>query len=82
MPLEFDDPDGDGVLRPTADRLVRPSAMVAAGQHSGRVFLTATALVVLSASRQPASCLRIISNATRVSASPAPATSRLPALPS
>jgi len=48
MPLEFDDPDGDGVLRPTADRFGapkppwwRPASTV------GRVFLTATALVVL-----------------------------------
>ena len=49
MPLEFDDPDGDGVLRPTSDRFGapkppwwRPSSTV------GRVFLTAAALLVLT----------------------------------
>jgi cell division protein FtsQ len=48
MPLEFDDPDGDGVLRPAANRFGvpkppwwRPASTV------GRVFLTAGALVVL-----------------------------------
>jgi cell division protein FtsQ len=48
MPLEFDDPDGDGHLRPTADRFGkskrlwwRPTSTV------GRVFLSAGALVVL-----------------------------------
>jgi cell division protein FtsQ len=48
MPLEFDDPDGDGVLRPTANRFGapkppwwRPASTV------GRVFLTAAALLVL-----------------------------------
>jgi cell division protein FtsQ len=48
MPLEFDDPDGDGVLRPAPDRFGaprppwwRPASTV------GRVFLTAAALVVL-----------------------------------
>ena len=50
MPLEFDDPDGDGVLRPTADRFGtskrpwwRPASAV------GRVFLSAGALLVLGA---------------------------------
>jgi cell division protein FtsQ len=50
MPLEFDDPDGDGVLRPSADRFGkskrpwwRPAGTV------GRVFLSAGALVVLGA---------------------------------
>ena len=50
MPLEFDDPDGDGVLRPAADRFGapkppriwwRPASTV------GRVFLSAAALLVL-----------------------------------
>ncbi len=48
MPLEFDDPDGDGVLRPTADRFGgpkkpwwRPASTV------GRVFLTLGAVIVL-----------------------------------
>ena len=52
MPLEFDDPDGDGVLRPAPDRFDgrfgaprspwwRPASTV------GRVFLTAAALLVL-----------------------------------
>jgi cell division protein FtsQ len=50
MPLEFDDPDGDGVLRPAADRFGkskrpwwRPAGIV------GRVFLSTGALVVLCA---------------------------------
>ena len=50
MPLEFDDPDGDGVLRPTADRFGtskrpwwRPASTV------GRVFLASGALLVLGA---------------------------------
>jgi len=50
MPLEFDDPDGDGVLHPTSDRFGaskrpwwRPAGTV------GRVFLSAGALVVLGA---------------------------------
>ena len=52
MPLEFDDPDGDGVLRPAPDRFGgrfgapkppwwRPASTV------GRVFLSAAALLVL-----------------------------------
>jgi cell division protein FtsQ len=50
MPLEFDDADGDGVLRPTADRFGsskrpwwRPASTV------GRVFLATGALLVLGA---------------------------------
>lgn len=50
MPLEFDDPDGDGMLRPTADRFGttkkpwwRPASTV------GRVFLASSALLVLIA---------------------------------
>jgi cell division protein FtsQ len=50
MPLEFDDPDGDGVLRPRSDRFGaskrpwwRPASTV------GRVFLYAGALLVLVA---------------------------------
>jgi len=50
MPLEFDDPDGDGVLRPASDRFGkskrpwwRPASTV------GRVFLSAGALAVLGA---------------------------------
>jgi cell division protein FtsQ len=50
MPLEFDDPDGDGVLRPKSDRFGaskrpwwRPASTV------GRVFLSAGALLVLVA---------------------------------
>jgi cell division protein FtsQ len=46
MPLEFDDPDGDGVLRPTAGSKRpwwRPAGTV------GRVFLSTGALVVLGA---------------------------------
>jgi len=50
MPLEFDDPDGDGMLRPTADRFGkqkrrwwRPES------RAGRIFLAAGALIVLGA---------------------------------
>jgi cell division protein FtsQ len=50
MPLEFDDPDGDGMLRPTADRFGttkkpwwRPASTV------GRVFLASSALLTLVA---------------------------------
>jgi cell division protein FtsQ len=50
MPLEFDDPDGDGMLRPTTDRFGtakkpwwRPASTV------GRVFLASGALLVLIA---------------------------------
>ena len=50
MPLEFDDPDDDGFLRPSADRFGkskrpwwRPSSTV------GRLFLSAGALIVLGA---------------------------------
>jgi len=54
MPLEFDDPDDDGVLRPAPNRFVdrfgapkppwwRPASTV------GRVFLSAAALLVLGA---------------------------------
>ncbi len=48
MPLEFDDPDGDGVLRPTADRFGKPKApwWRPAGTV-GRVFLSATTILVL-----------------------------------
>jgi cell division protein FtsQ len=50
MPLEFDDPDGDGMLRPTADRFGkqkrrwwRPES------RAGRIFLAVGALIVLGA---------------------------------
>jgi cell division protein FtsQ len=50
MPLEFDDPDGDGVLCPTADRFgtsKRPWWRPAS--TGGRVFLSAGALLVFGA---------------------------------
>ena len=48
MPLEFDDPDGDGVLRPSADRFGKPKApWWRPASTVGRVFLTAAALLVL-----------------------------------
>ncbi|MDR3754937.1 MAG: FtsQ-type POTRA domain-containing protein [Terracidiphilus sp.] len=48
MPLEFDDPDGDGVLRPSADRFGKPKApWWRPASTVGRVFLTASALLVL-----------------------------------
>jgi cell division protein FtsQ len=50
MPMEFDDPDGDGVLRPTADRFGAPKKpWWRPASRVGRVFLTAGALVVLGA---------------------------------
>ena len=52
MPLEFDDPDGDGVLRPApnrfGDRLGKPrSPWWRPASTVGRVFLLAAALLVL-----------------------------------
>ena len=48
MPLEFDDPDGDGVLRPTANRFGKPKGpWWRPSSTAGRVFLAAGALLVL-----------------------------------
>jgi cell division protein FtsQ len=48
MPLEFDDPDGDGVLRPTRDRFGKPKMPWWRPESTvGRVFLTASVLLVL-----------------------------------
>jgi len=48
MPLEFDDPDGDGVLRPTADRFGKPKApWWRPASTVGRAFIAAAALLVL-----------------------------------
>ena len=48
MPLEFDDPDGDGVLRPTTDRFGEPKRpWWRPTSTAGRVFLIIGALVVL-----------------------------------
>jgi cell division protein FtsQ len=48
MPLEFEDPDGDGILRPTKDRFGKPkSPWWRPASTTGRVFLTAGALLVL-----------------------------------
>jgi cell division protein FtsQ len=48
MPLKFDSPDGDGVLRPTADRFGAPRSHWARPASTvGRVFLTLAALLVL-----------------------------------
>jgi cell division protein FtsQ len=48
MPLEFDDPDGDGVLRPTADRFGKPKAQWwRPASTMGRAFIAAAALLVL-----------------------------------
>jgi cell division protein FtsQ len=47
MPLEFDDPDGEGVLRPTADRFGKPKRpWWRPASTVGRVFLTLGALIV------------------------------------
>ncbi len=49
MPLEFDDPDGDGVLRPTANRFGTPKRpWWRPASTTGRVFLALGALIVLS----------------------------------
>ncbi len=48
MPLEFDDPDGDGVLRPSANRFGKPKApWWRPASTVARIFLIATALLVL-----------------------------------
>ena len=48
MPLEFDDPDGDGVLRPSANRFGKPKApWWRPASKVGRVFLASGALMVL-----------------------------------
>jgi cell division protein FtsQ len=48
MPLEFDDPDGDGVLRPSANRFGKPKApWWRPASTVGRVFLLAVALLLL-----------------------------------
>jgi cell division protein FtsQ len=48
MPLEFDDPDGDGVLRPTRDRFGKPKGpWWRPTSTTGRVFLVVGALLVL-----------------------------------
>jgi cell division protein FtsQ len=50
MPLEFDDPDGDGVLRPAANRFGKPKLpWWRPASTVGRVFLSAAALLVLGA---------------------------------
>jgi len=48
MPLEFDDPDGDGVMRPSAERLgaVKPSWWKPAST-AGRMFLALATFLVL-----------------------------------
>jgi cell division protein FtsQ len=49
MPLEFDDPDGDGVLHPTVERFGAPKrSWWRPASTVGRVFLTLGALIVLS----------------------------------
>jgi cell division protein FtsQ len=48
MPLKFDDPDGDGVLRPAADRFGTPrQPWWRPASTAGRVFLTLAAFLVL-----------------------------------
>ncbi len=48
MPLEFDDPDGDGVLRPTGNRFGKPkTSWWRPASKTGRVFLASGALVAL-----------------------------------
>jgi cell division protein FtsQ len=49
MPLKYDDPDGEGVLRPGADRFCAPRSHGARPASTvGRVFLTLAALLALS----------------------------------
>jgi cell division protein FtsQ len=58
MPLEFDDPDGDGNLRPTKDRFAKPKARWwRPASTVGRVFLGIGAVVVLSAAT--AACMTV-----------------------
>ncbi len=48
MPLEFDDPDGDGILRPTKDRFAKPKARWwRPATTVGRVLLAMGAIAVL-----------------------------------
>ena len=48
MPLEFEDPDGDGNLRPTNDRLAKPrTPWWRPASKAGRIFLAAGAVVLL-----------------------------------
>jgi cell division protein FtsQ len=48
MPLNFDSPDGDGVLRPAAERFGAPrSHWARPASTAGRVFLTLGAILVL-----------------------------------
>ena len=48
MPLEFDDPDGDGVLRPAAERFRRPRApWWRPASTVGRVILATGALLIV-----------------------------------
>jgi cell division protein FtsQ len=50
MPLEFEDPDGDGVLRPTADRFGSPKTpWWRPASKAGRIFLAVAAVLVLAA---------------------------------
>jgi len=50
MPLKFDDPDGDGVLRPAASRFGKPRPpWWRPASTVGRVFLTTAALLVFGA---------------------------------
>jgi cell division protein FtsQ len=50
MPLEFEDPDGDGVLRPTADRFGAPKTpWWRPASKAGRVFLAVCAMLLLAA---------------------------------
>lgn len=50
MPLEFEDPDGDGVLRPTAGRFGAPKTpWWRPSSKAGRIFLGMGAVLVLTA---------------------------------
>jgi cell division protein FtsQ len=50
MPLEFDDPDDDDVLRPSADRFGAPKApWWRPASKAGRIFLSVAAILVLGA---------------------------------
>lgn len=49
MPLEFDDPDGDGVLRPTKDRFGKPKGpWWRPDSKAGRIVLASGAFLVLA----------------------------------
>ena len=82
MPLSMPDPeDDDEFARTGRQRFDEPQRVPwwRPATHWGRIFLGCGVLTVTGVASPPASCSKPISSATRVFASPAPATSRPPA---